>query len=421
MKKITKLLLALILLFVNSCQEDSINIDDINNQKETNQQNKSFANSSDNELIVLYPYGTTDLEKQQKRLEYGVENYRQCNCADENLELWIFSNGSSSNINIEEKKETAKVDEEIESVDLNKTIIIQQDEFISASQSGIIDTAISKIVGSNSGITVAVLDTGIDYNYDGFTTPFLYNSRSDACEDNNYKEKFGWNFVDNNNNPFDNYPGKHGTIVSNIITSNLQNNNIQHQILPVKVANSNGNIKYFDALCGFKYAIKKENVKIVNMSFGWYSENFELLQEFIREVENTILVVCSAGNQNLNNDIIPHYPSSYDSENILAMAGIEETISMGPSNYYPNLAYFSNYGINSVDLAAKSENIPFTYNNQVFHVNGTSFSAAYGSFFGALNYQNGLTAPALKNQIIANSVFSQNLQNIKYSKYILIN
>ncbi|WP_397364322.1 S8 family serine peptidase [Olleya sp. R77988] len=421
MKKIAKLLLAVIILFVNSCQKDSIYIEDINNTKTTNQQNKGFNNSGYNELIILYPDGTTDIEKQQKRIEYGVENYKQCKCADENLELWVFSSGNSGNINIEEKKETAKVDEEIESVGLNNTISIQQDQFISASQTGILDTAITKIVQSNTGITVAVLDTGVDYNYNGFTSPFLYNSGPDACDDNNYKEKFGWNFVENNNNPFDNYPGKHGTIVTNIITSNLKNNNIQHQILPVKIANANGNIKYFDALCGFKYAIKKENVKIVNMSFGWYSENFELLQEFIQEVENTILVVCSAGNQYLNNDIIPHYPSSYESENILAMAGLEETASIGFINSNPNLAYFSNYGNNSVDLAAASENIPFAYNNQIFYVNGTSFSTAYGSFFSALNYQNGMTAPALKNQVIMNSVFSQNLQDIKYSKHILNN
>ena len=418
MKKIVKLFFAINILFAVSCEVETLNIQE---QKEANNFKKGEFNSSSGELIIYYPENTTENEKQQKRLEYNVTNFKKCECADENLELWTLTS-NTGDINIEEKKQTASVDEEIEGADFNPILQVNEDSFASLDVSGVINNALPKIVSANTGVTVAVLDTGIDYNYSGFPSSFLYNSKDDSCVNGNSTEYFGWNFVDNNNNPFDDYPGKHGTIVTNIITSNLDSQNVPYQILPVKVANNNGNIKYFDALCGFQYAIKKQNVKVVNMSFGWYNEDHELLSRFIEAVKNDILVVTSAGNDAINNDVISHYPSSYTSENIIAVDGLEDMglsyDSNGSGIINPELAGFSNYGINSVDLAAISENIPFQYNSQTFYLNGTSYSAAYASFFSAFNYQNGIDAPTLKNMIISNSLYSQNLQNIKHSRYI---
>lgn len=416
MKQIIKTLFVIVIVFTNSCQPDTINDDQNSVEQEEHYSNREGINDN-NELIILYPEGTTENEKQMKRSEYGVANYKQCKCADENLELWLFSNQNTGNIDIEEKKETAKVDEDIEGVDENPLIKIHQDAISNVVVNGLLDNAFPKIVDINNGVTVAVLDTGIDYNYEGFPNNFLYNSRSDACSDNNYQEIFGWNFVANNNNPFDDYPGRHGTIITHIITSNLDNNNVPYQILPVKIANENGNINYFDALCGFQYAIKKENVKVVNMSFGWYSENYYLLNEFIQAAQEDVLVISSAGNDHSNNDNKPHYPSSYDAENILAITSLGHN-PMDATALNPELASFSNYGINSVDLAAIGENLPFQYNNEMFYVSGTSYSAAYASFYSALLYQNGMSIPTLRDLVILNSEYSQNLQEIKYSAYL---
>jgi hypothetical protein len=55
-------------------------------------------------------------------------------------------------------------------------------------------------------------------------------------------------------------------------------------------------------------------------------------------------VVATADNGS-DNDIVPRYPSSYSSPNIIAVA------SYGSDN--STIANFSNYGKNSVDLAAK--------------------------------------------------------------------
>ncbi|OUR98139.1 hypothetical protein A9Q86_13850 [Flavobacteriales bacterium 33_180_T64] len=424
MKNILRLLSISILVTIWSCEKENIIEKDVNNSESESTFLRNASNNSSNELVILYPDGTTDFEKQQKRIEYGVSDYKQCKCAEENLELWIFNNNNTNDINIEEKKETATVDEEIEGVDLNPIISIPQDQFvINFNTAGILDVALTKIVDSNQGLTIAVLDTGINYHYEGFSDNFLYNSSEDACIDNNSEELFGWNFVDNNNNPFDNHSSMHGTVISHIITSNLDSKNVHYQLLPVKVANENGNINYFDALCGFQYATKKRNIKIINMSFGWYNENYELLNKFINIVEDEILVICSAGNNNQNNDTQqPHYPSSYESENILSIAGLSgnfiNDISIPNEQGINGLSSFSNYGNTSVDIAAISEDIPFVFNNELFYYDGTSFSAAYASFYSAYYYQNGMSAQALKNQVIATSIYSQNLFNIKYSAYI---
>lgn len=431
MKNVIKLLSLCIALLLFCCETEDINNEEAS-YKVTTLSSKGLSNGT-KELVILYPDGTKEAEKQQKRAEYNITDYKKCDCADENLELWIFDGGISGNINIEEKRETAKADEDLEGADLNPIIQIQLNQLISPPSNGVVSDALSKIVANNNNITIGVLDTGINYNYPGFSNSFLYNSQTDGCSSNGYDDRFGWNFVDNNNNPFDNHPNLHGTIVSHIITSNLDANNIAYQLLPVKVANQNGNIKYFDALCGFQYAVKKQNMKIINLSFGWTSDLHGILNRFIQEVENEILVVCSAGNNQENNDNVPHYPSSGESNNILSVAGLSGYISGTGSSSgglggnvldiptsTGGLAYFSNYGINSVDVAAISENIPFNYNNNVYYVNGTSYSAAYASFFSAYHYELDMSAIELKNRVIIKSNYSNELWQIKHSAYLLV-
>ena len=79
-----------------------------------------------------------------------------------------------------------------------------------------------------------------------------------------------------------------------------------------------------------------------------------------------ILFIFSAGNLKVNTDEFPHYPSN---------AGTSNSISVGASDK-DKLAYFSNFGKNTVDLlapgAAISSSIP---ENRFLRINGTSQSA----------------------------------------------
>lgn len=437
MRKVIVYCCTLLLITLVGCQKETLN-SETEIAKETEITQKGGANSEasggqSNELVILYPEGTTEAEKVIKRNEYHIQEYKKCECADPNLELWIFSKGEAAGGGIETKRESAKADEEIEGAEYNPNIKIQEDIFVDFGGTGNINDGLSKMVSSNQGVTVAVLDTGIMYDYPGFSSPFLYNSGVDACSDNGYNELFGWNFVDEDNNPYDDHRGRHGTIVSTLIASQFEAANLNYQILPVKVANSNGNIRYFDALCGFQYAANKPDVNVINMSFGWNQYERELLEKFIDDAED-ILVVTSAGNKGLNNDTTPHYPSSYESDNLIAVAALGAHGTQTNSNPYasgsladingatgnPNsgLASFSNRGTYSVDIAASGEYIPFTYNNQTLYISGTSYSAALTSGYSGTQYQLGMSGILLKSTVIENAIYDPNLSEIQYSKHI---
>ncbi|PTX60143.1 subtilase family protein [Kordia periserrulae] len=439
MKKVTVYCFALLLMTLVSCQKETLNSEETDSAKEpaiTQKNGASNTTDSDgNELIILYPDGTTEAEKILKRAEYQVVDYKKCECADPNLELWIFEKDdtSDSGSDIEDKKVTAKADEEIEGAEYNPNIKIQEDQFIDFAGIGSVSDGILKRVAVNQGVTVAVLDTGIMYDYPDFVSPFLYNSSANGCSENGFQEEFGWNFVDQNNNPYDDHYGRHGTIVTKLITSKLDAASVSYQILPVKVANRHGNISYFDALCGFQYAANKGDVDVINMSFGWTYQQRELLQYFIEEA-NDILVVTSAGNTGQNNDVVPHFPSSYESDNVVAVAALSALNSQGNNaDIYTHvgmtgfnggtggntaLAGFSNRGVISVDIAAPGEYLPFTYNNEVFYISGTSYSAALTSGYGGVLHTNGMTGLMLKNTIIQNSIYHPDLSEIQYSKHI---
>jgi len=191
MKKILILFLTINIIFFASCEKNTIDIEEnttATNLKKGSKSNTSSASSNTpsnvvpDELIINYPEGTTELQKEQKRLEYGVVNYKKCECADESLELWNFSD-NDTDINIEEKKQTATVDDDIEDADLNPLFLIQENTFNSSSMADLVSSAMPKVVNANNGVTIAVLDTGIDYNYEFFPDSFLYNNGSVRCSE----------------------------------------------------------------------------------------------------------------------------------------------------------------------------------------------------------------------------------------------
>lgn len=79
------------------------------------------------------------------------------------------------------------------------------------------------------------------------------------------------------------------------------------------------------------------------------------------------LFIASAGNSGTNNDAVPIYPASYTSGNILSVASIDP---------YHTLARFSNYGFESVDIAAPGTGIlSLDLQGGYTPKNGTSMSA----------------------------------------------
>ena len=113
--------------------------------------------------------------------------------------------------------------------------------------------------------------------------------------------------------------------------------------------------KTSDAVDAIDYALDHD-ADIINCSWGGGEKDLAL-QDMLRlaEVQGT-LVVCAAGNSNRNNDVIAHYPSNFDFNNIISVAA---------SNQDDGRAQFangggSNFGKTSVDLAAPGKSIMST-------------------------------------------------------------
>ena len=90
------------------------------------------------------------------------------------------------------------------------------------------------------------------------------------------------------------------------------------------------------------------NIVATNNSWGGGGYSQALYDAIERANAAGILFVAAAGNSGVNNDVTPHYPSSYSNNNIIAVASITNTGA---------LSSFSNYGLSSVDIGAPGSGI----------------------------------------------------------------
>jgi len=341
---------------------------------------KNIPVLSRTEIIVQFAPGTTAMQKSNLRETHQVISYEVCaSCMDFNIEKWGFG----PDVDLESKLGAIEPDPEeggIEGIiNADKEFYFEYEAENYALTGGTGNTSYtSKMVNeSTNSITIAVLDTGVDVNYPVFDkNKFLHNGSEDPISE----IISGWDFINNDDNCYDDYIDLHGTAVSSIISNSLYHLNIPHNILPVKVSNSEGKSSRFEVICGTAFAI--ERADIINMSLGWYDYDGsgidfsdDILQTIIASHMHDVLVVTSAGNWANNNDgwgsNFKHYPSNYDLKNVTAIAATNTNST--------DIAYFSNYGQATVDFFAKGQEIPFdgTY------INGTSFSTPVVSALAA--------------------------------------
>jgi len=171
-------------------------------------------------------------------------------------------------------------------------------------------------------VTVAVIDSGVDYNHE------YLRGRVDT--DNDY------DFVDNDDAMDEHFHGTHvaGTIIDGT-PSNVR-------ILPLRVLGADGYGSSVGIYTAIAYAIKM-NVDVINMSLGGSSE-YPFFDEVINKaVEKGIIVCVAAGN------------SCYDAE-YYSPANSENAITVAALDSNKERAYYSNYG-KLVDVAAPGSGI----------------------------------------------------------------
>lgn len=403
-----------LLIIMTGCQDSLIDKAELPVESPTavmaNQLQPRLLTRSKNELNVRYVAGLPEAIKDTIRSHFGVIETRTCHCSDKTLENWLLSDTSTFSIE-EIKEELSTSGQGLEGSDFEYALNLpnSNDQQLEIS----IDRFLSKLSYQSEGVTIAVVDSGIDFNLPDELISSLYNSQlmDDYCDEDGMTEISGWDFVHGDNIPED--QNGHGTAVTGLIVENLMELGIPFQILPIKAFDANGEGSYFDIMCATNFALLKQNVKVVNLSFGGLGANLHMLGDIIASAEEDIIVVTSAGNTGTNNDQIPHYPSSCQSENVLSVASLNQ--------FHNGLASFSNIGANEVDIAAPGENLSF--NNHL--ISGTSFSSALVSAkLAEAVYNNPGSTPHTVIDLFINGpdcVYQNYLINkIKYPKMVMI-
>lgn len=205
----------------------------------------------------------------------------------------------------------------------------------------------------SENVVVAVIDTGINYKHpdliDNLWTNELEKNGQPGVDDdgNGYIDDIhGWNAVNHSGDPLDDHG--HGTHCAGTIGAygddgkGLVGVNWKVRMMGVKFLSADGSGSLDGAIEAIDYAIKN-GAKILNNSWGGGGFSEILKQAVQRSHEAGTLFVAAAGNESNDNDKDPSYPASYDVENVLTVAAIDNNGVM---------ASFSNFGRKSVHVGA---------------------------------------------------------------------
>lgn len=241
-------------------------------------------------------------------------------------------------------------------------------------------------VATDSDVTVAVVDTGIDYRHPDLDGNIWTNSREtvDGRDDdeNGYVDDVrGYDFVSGDSDPSDD--SSHGTHVAGIVGA--EGNNVlgtvgvdwKVHLMPLKFLNADGEGNTADAAEAIEYAIDN-GAKVINASWGGPAFSAALFQAVKEAGDRGVLFVAAAGNDGVNADVSPDYPAAFDLPNVISVA------ASGPDD---GLLDFSNYGRRSVDLAAPGDEIYSTVPSRsggYASYSGTSMAAPFVSGAAAL-------------------------------------
>ncbi|MCM2280323.1 MAG: S8 family serine peptidase [Bdellovibrionaceae bacterium] len=243
------------------------------------------------------------------------------------------------------------------------------------------------IVGQ--GVTVAVVDSGVDINHVQIQPRLATNSAEivNGVDDdgNGYiDDVYGYDFQDGS--PQVNDGTGHGTHVAGVIVADhavslgettpaVKGLAPGAQLLPLDFMTDSGAGSIGNAIRAIKYAVSR-GAKVINASWGGGACSATLRQT-IQELEaQGVLMVVAAGNSGSNLDWEPEYPAAFQSGS---------QITVGASTFRDIMAGFSNYSYSLVHLAAPGADIYSTLpGNHTGDLSGTSMATPFVSATAAL-------------------------------------
>lgn len=261
-------------------------------------------------------------------------------------------------------------------------------------------------ISRGAGVVVAVLDTGVDYTHEDLAANMWVNDGEIAGngidDDGNgfVDDIYGYDFAYNDGDPMDG--NGHGTHVAGTIAA-VADNGIgvagvapEAQIMALKFLDDNGSGSFFDAIQALDYAVAM-GADVSNNSWGSSRYSTALSNAISLAGAEGHTFVAAAGNNSVSNETSPHYPASYTATNVISVAATDDE---------DQLAYFSNYGFTSVDVAAPGRAIYSTLPGDGYgSKNGTSMAAPHVTGIVALLLAENpdLTPEEIKSVLIATS------------------
>ncbi len=242
-------------------------------------------------------------------------------------------------------------------------------------------------------VIIGVIDTGVDYNHEDLAANMWvneteYNGTPGVDDDGNgiVDDIHGarWTNGDGTATSGDPMDGQgHGTHCSGTIGA-VGNNGIgvaginwKVRIMGLKFLDDEGSGYDTDAVSALEYAIE-QGAHLTSNSWGSNVYSQALADAIVAAGQANQLFIAAAGNDyGNNNDDYPMYPAAYPPDNIIAVAA---------SDHNDNMAYFSNYGPTTVDLAAPGVNILSTVPGNGYDgtFSGTSMATPHVSGVAAL-------------------------------------
>lgn len=249
--------------------------------------------------------------------------------------------------------------------------------------------ALNTYNGGKREVTVALIDTGIDYNHEDLSGNIWTNNDeipgNGIDDDSNgfIDDYYGWNFYNNSSEIFSGSDDDHGTHGAGTIVGSRDNekgisgvaNSSNVKVMSVKALGGKYGSGSTDSIIKAIQYAEKNGALICNLSLGTVAHDEAL---YLTMKNSNMLFVVAAGNNGRNIDLYKSYPASYDIENMITVSNL---------SYDGNLDYSSNYGEQSVDISAPGTHIlSTTVDNGYSYMTGTSMSAPFVSAACALIY-----------------------------------
>ncbi|KAA1153959.1 PKD domain-containing protein [Pseudoalteromonas sp. FUC4] len=267
-------------------------------------------------------------------------------------------------------------------------------------------------------VVVGVIDTGVDYTHSDLASNIWVNSAEIAGDgiDNDgngfIDDIHGINAITNTGDPMDDEG--HGTHVSGTIGASGNNSvgvvgvNQEVSIVGCKFLDSVGDGSTSDAIKCIDYMVGLKNsgvnLRVLNNSWGGGGYSQALADAIESSEAAELLFVAAAGNDTIDNDVNPHYPSNYENASVLSVASTNQT---------DDISWFSHWGLTSVDMGAPGTAILSTTPGESYaSYSGTSMATPHvaGAAALVLSVNPDLTTQELKALLMSSGDVNAALQ-----------